>query len=349
MPHPHDEDLFEGTKMSFGEHLEELRSSLFKAVIALGLGFVVGLLIGNWVVQWIKHPVEQALQDYYTQQAIDEYVADLNRRDLPVPEDLDELKQMMLGQRLIGEPAYISAVEIFRDLKQQYPDQFAELQVPNIPPDEVPLRKNMLRVFLWKPIATSSQGKLVTLNAPEGFMIYIKASLIAGVVIASPFIFYFIWNFVGAGLYPHERSYVHVFMPMSIFLFLAGAGLAFFFVFQYVLDFLFGFNQWLGLEPDLRISEWLSFVLLLPVGFGLSFQLPLVMLFLERIGVFTVDVYLEKWRIAVLAIAIISMVLTPAEPTSMMLMMGPLVVLYFGGIVLCRFLPKGRSPYAELD
>jgi sec-independent protein translocase protein TatC len=114
-----------------------------------------------------------------------------------------------------------------------------------------------------------------------------------------------------------------------------------------VLTFLFAFNDWLGIGIEPRITEWLGFVLILPLGFGIAFQLPLVMLFLERIGVFNVEAYLSKWRIAVLVIAVLSMVLTPADPGSMLLMFVPLTVLYFGGILLCLFMPRRRSPYEE--
>jgi sec-independent protein translocase protein TatC len=118
-------------------------------------------------------------------------------------------------------------------------------------------------------------------------------------------------------------------------------------VFQPVLRFLFMFNSAMGIEPDPRISEWLGFVLMLPLAFGVAFQLPLVMLFLERIGLLTVKSYLSYWRIAVLANAVLSMLLTP-EPSSMMLMFVPLTGLYFGGIVLCRFMPKlKKNPYRE--
>ncbi|HWB01171.1 MAG TPA: twin-arginine translocase subunit TatC, partial [Pirellulales bacterium] len=161
-----------------------------------------------------------------------------------------------------------------------------------------------------------------------------------GAVLSSPWVFYQIWTFVAAGLYPHEKRYVHVFLPFSLGLFLLGAATAYLFVFQPVLDFLFGFNRWLNIDPDPRISEWLSFVLMLPLGFGISFQLPLVMLFLERIGVFDVRGYLEKWRISVLVIFILSAVLTPADPYSLLLMAIPLCFLYFGGIALCRLMPK---------
>jgi sec-independent protein translocase protein TatC len=101
-----------------------------------------------------------------------------------------------------------------------------------------------------------------------------------------------------------------------------------------------------GLEP--RISEWLGFVLLLPLGFGISFQLPLLMLFLDRIHIFNVQMYLGKWRIAVLLMAVAAMVLSPGgDPYSMMMMLVPLIGLYFGGIALCKWLPSNRPAPAE--
>ena len=116
----------------------------------------------------------------------------------------------------------------------------------------------------------------------------------------------------------------------------------------------------MGQELEPRISEWLGFVLLLPLGFGISFQLPLVMLFLERIHIFNVQVYLAKWRIAVLVMAITSMVLSPGgDPYSMMMMLVPLIGLYFGGIGLCKWLPNSaaatrsaamrRSTHSEIE
>ena len=205
------------------------------------------------------------------------------------------------------------------------------------------------REFLWRWIADDSRIKTKSLSAHEAFIIFIKASLLAGVLISSPWIFYQIWSFVAAGLYPHERKYIHIFLPFSLALFLAGASLAFIFVFPPVLKFLFYFNSELGIDPDPRISEWLGFVLMLPLGFGISFQLPLVMLFLERIGIFDIQAYLSKWRVAILVIFVLAMFLTPADPYSMILMAVPLTVLYFGGVLLCRYMPRSRSPYDDLD
>ena len=170
-------------------------------------------------------------------------------------------------------------------------------------------------------------------------MIWMKSALIAGFVIASPWVFYQLWMFVAAGLYPTERKYVHVFLPFSIGLFLFGVVCSTF-VFPPILKFFLSFNRSMGIEPEPRISEWLSFVLFLPLGFGLTFQLPLVMLFLERIGLMTVRGYLKQWRFAVLVIWIIAAIVTPGDPWSIFLLGLPLTLLFFGGVLLCHWWPR---------
>lgn len=171
-------------------------------------------------------------------------------------------------------------------------------------------------------------------------MTYLKVSLVAGLVFSSPWIFYQMWLFVAAGLYPHERKYVYVYGVMSLVLFLTGALFCFYCVFPFVLHFLLNFNKTLEIQPQIRLSEWISFAVMLPVMFGISFQLPLVMLFLERISIFSAAVYREQRRMAILVIAILSALLTPADPTSMVMMMVPLVFLYELGIRLCGWLPR---------
>jgi sec-independent protein translocase protein TatC len=176
----------------------------------------------------------------------------------------------------------------------------------------------------------------VTLNVQEAFVTYIKVSFIAGLIVASPWIFYQLWLFVAAGLYPHERKYIHTFLPISVVLFLGGVVFCFYAVLPVVLDFLLGYNARMEMNAQIRISEWISFAIMLPLMFGISFQLPLIMLFLAKINLLTEKHYLSQWRMAVLAIAIISMLLTPTpDPMTMILMMVPLLILYFMGILLC--------------
>lgn len=207
--------------------------------------------------------------------------------------------------------------------------------------------ENFVKVYVWKPKNDSDRARTRALSAQEPFMIYIKASMLLGVILACPWVLYQLWMFVASGLYPHERKYVYIYFPMSLGLFIGGVLLAFFWVFDPVLGFLMLFNEWMNIEPDLRINEWLGFFLMLPIGFGLSFQLPLVMLFLERIGITTVEWYKSNWRIAVLLIGVLSVLLTPADPTSMMLMFIPLTFLFLFGIWLCKFMPRPKSPYDD--
>jgi sec-independent protein translocase protein TatC len=197
-----------------------------------------------------------------------------------------------------------------------------------------------VEITVWEP----STARLQSLNAPEPFMIWMKALFVLAAVIASPWIFYQLWNFVASGLYRHERKLVHVFLPVSLGLFFAGASLAFFFVFDPVLDFLLSFNLKMNIDMQPRVSDWMGFVLLLPLGFGISFQLPLVMLVLERLGLVTVQTFLSHWRTAVMIIFVVSSVLTPADPMSLIFMAIPLTFLYFAGIWFCRFNHPRQSP-----
>jgi len=150
-------------------------------------------------------------------------------------------------------------------------------------------------------------------------------------------------------LYPHEKNQVYMYLPISLGLFFAGILLAYFFVFDPVLQFLFSFNARLGISPETRMNDWLGFFMFLPLGFGVAFQLPLVMLLLNRLGVITVGTYLSKWRIAIMIIFVVAMVLTPADPISMLLMAFPLTFLYFVGIGLCQWMPGRRAnPFGDV-
>jgi sec-independent protein translocase protein TatC len=206
----------------------------------------------------------------------------------------------------------------------------------------------LIKLRIYHKSDVDPRLRLIGTDVPGPFIAYMKGALVLGIVMSSPFVFYFIWTFVAAGLYPHEQRYVHVFLPFSITLFLAGAALAFFFVFKYVLKFLLWFYESMNIDPELRINDWLSFVLFMPIGFGISFQLPLVMLFLERIGIFTINTYAGNWRISVLVICFISMILTPSDPQSMIFMAVPLVFLFFFGILLCKFMPRRTTPFGEV-
>jgi sec-independent protein translocase protein TatC len=339
MPRSSSEDLFESSTMTFGEHLEELRTCLIRAAAGLAVAVLLGFFVARPVVHLIEEPLRQALGDYYSKRAI-ETAADWQPRTTggpALPYSQEEIRDAVERHGMSFELREVHADRLARVLGRGGEDSDAAADAASFDPDA------LVPILLWQPLAQDHRVSITTLSAQEAFGIYVKAAMLVGVVLASPWIFYQLWTFVAAGLYRHERRWVWTFLPLSIGLFLAGVGIAFFFVFDFVLDYLLQFNDWLGLDPDPRISEWLGFVLILPIGFGLGFQLPLVMLFLERIGIFDADAYVSQWRIAVLAIVVVSAILTPADPYSMLFLAAPLCLLYFGGVGLCRWFGRADA------
>jgi sec-independent protein translocase protein TatC len=341
MVEPREDDLFRESTMTFGQHLEELRKCLIKSSFGLLIGFLVGLLVGEYVAQFIQRPLTAALKRYYQGESETQLQAE-NEKFGPEagasPWTSEQIRERVEDKNLLAEKRYVDSAQLLQELQKVYPE-LSKAGVPSIEPG----KGKLIQLDVFHNVDDDPRLRSKSLGAAEPFSVYVKASLLVGVILASPWIFYQIWHFVAAGLYPHERRYVHTYLPVSLGLFLAGATLAFFTVFQPVLNFLFSFNRSLGIDPEPRINEWLSFVLVLPLGFGIGFQLPLVMLFLERIGVVTVRTYLAQWRIAVLVVFVLSAILTPPDPYSMLLMACPLTLLYFGGVLLCKLLPRHQK------
>jgi len=322
--------------MTFGEHLEELRKALGKALLWLAVGLVIGLVFfADRVVRYVQEPLKAAIQEYNVDRDLARFGVD------PDSADVQGLRHLLRENGLVWELVYDVPEEILEEtnltadeaVRTAGPVQMVELLTKLPDASELKPRLQLRR----QEIGLSS------LKIEEPFMIWVKAGLIVGAVIASPMIFFHLWSFVAAGLHTHERRYIYVYLPISVGLFVSGVCLAFYFVLQYVLSFLLQFNGQLDVAIEPRLTYYVNFVLLLPLGFGLAFQLPLVMLFLERIGLITVEAYLGSWRIAILVIAVISMLVTPADLTSMISLMIPLIFLYFLGVLMCKYIPKGRG------
>ncbi len=337
-------DLFDDSVMTFGEHLEALRTHLWKALLGLGIAMCLCLWKGDIVVRIIQRPLEAALKKY--------------GNEFKLQDDLNSNKPMWeaLWETLNQDPASVAktpgetlvppdTLTVELPAAELHSALSTVTGKPLDPLPDVDLAKPVA-LTLKSPFFSELRGmiaqseKPVTLGVEEGFMTYLKLSGVAGLLLSSPWIFYQIWMFVAAGLYTHERKYVYIYGGLSLVLFLLGVVFCYYLVFPFVLRFLITFNTSLGLVLQPRLSEWVTFAIVLPLMFGISFQLPLVMVFLERLQILNTDLYMKNWRFAVLAISFISMVLTPADPISMILMMLPLVALYFFGILLCKYNPS---------
>lgn len=318
------DDLFEKSSMTFGEHLEELRLALVKSSIWLALGLLVGIPLASRVVTYMQVPLEKSLETFYKKKSLLEMSKATGDKVAP------DLEKWMEQNKVVSQLVWI-------DPKRLALADSADATVLTNPDSEgLPNPSQMMRMRMFVGVKASTEA----LGLQEPFMIWLKAAFVVAIVVASPGIFYHLWQFVSSGLYPHERRYVYFFLPTSLLLFWSGACLAFFVIFQMVIDFLLDFNASMGIGASPRLTDYMSFALFLPLGFGIAFQLPLVMLVLERLGIVTAETYLSQWRIAVLVIAFISMILTPADMASMVGMAVPLVGLYFLGIAMCRYLPR---------
>ncbi|MEM8666562.1 MAG: twin-arginine translocase subunit TatC [Planctomycetota bacterium] len=361
MERPKD-DLFDNSTMTFGEHLEELRHSLVRAILSLAAGMIIGLFFADRVVLFVQMPLQSAIQKFNADRALyqlgydpdDEKNAGLHTFlstnalswDIiyEIPDEYQALSMESMQASQVNRPATSKSPKAETDAEGDDP---AGTEAPLVvePVELANLLTSLPDPSALKPKIQLRQNKsgLSSLKMEEPFMIWVKAGLIVGAVIASPLIFYHLWTFVAAGLHRHERRYVYVYLPFSVVLFISGVVLAFFLVLHYVLSFLLAFNGSMDVAIEPRLSYYVNFVLLLPLGFGIAFQLPLVMLFLQRIGLFETRAYIESWKIAVLVIFVISMILTPADVTSMIALAIPLVFLYALGILMCQFLPRGRG------
>lgn len=176
-------------------------------------------------------------------------------------------------------------------------------------------------------------SELRIIRYQEGFLTLLKISFFAAAVFSSPFIIYQIWRFVSVGLYKHERRYCVIFGPISLASFILGVLFGYFFLIPLGLQFLLSV---LGPEvrPQITMSEYVGFVALLTVILGVLFELPLVMLFLSKIGVMTSEAFAKHRKPAILIAFILGAVLTPPDPFTQILMAIPILGLYEVGILV---------------
>ncbi|WLD10937.1 twin-arginine translocase subunit TatC [Planctellipticum variicoloris] len=351
---PPSKDLFDDSVMTFGEHLEALRTHLIRAILGLFVAMAGTLYYGESLVIFIRMPIDTALRKANIRAKQTEDMPQLSFWDMMkqqfAPAGMNETQQKEFDA--LNDPKLQKMITI------EIPADALASQLHDLAPEQYPAAPAELKDKTLKLEASSTSfadlrdavkriDSPITLNVQEAFMTYLKVALVGGLVIASPWIFYQLWLFVAAGLYPHEQKYVYTYLPMSIVLFLGGVTFCYYAVLPTVLGFLLDFNVRMGLLAQIRISEWISFAIMMPLMFGISFQLPLIMLFLQKISIFGVKDYREKRKIAILAITVLSMILTPTpDPMSMLMMMLPLLALYELGIRLC-ILTEQKDPLEQ--
>jgi sec-independent protein translocase protein TatC len=332
------DDLFADTRMSFGDHIEELRLYLWRAITGSLVAVVLGFLVAIPLAQFIARPVEEALLRFYDRR-LEKARQALVAGD-PTMVEANQPKAITLTFTAQQWARFLQRLGI-RDTARD-PDTPVQVEV-GIPPLSVQM------ALIPAERLVGRRPALATMGALEAFGVFVKIALYFGVIIASPWIGYQLWSFVAAGLYPGEKRLVRFFLPLSVALFLAGVALCEFVVLPQALDYLLSFNEWMNAEPDLRLNEWLNFALMMPLGFGIGFQLPLAMFVLNRLDIVPVDTYRSKRRMAYFLIACMYLLIGAApDAYSMMALTLPLWLLYEVGILLCRYGPQLIGPGENL-
>ena len=188
-----------------------------------------------------------------------------------------------------------------------------------------------------------ASAELVALKPAEGFSCYLRVSLLAGLVLSSPWMFYQFWMFVSAGLYPRERRYVLFAVPFSSVLFIGGAAFFLKVASVPVLKFFVDMNQWLDVKTQLTVSNYVGFMASLMLIFGLAFQMPLAMLLMAKMGLVTTAGLNRARKFVIAGIFIVAAIVTPPGPVVHLALALPMWALFELGVLLCWLLAGRRK------
>jgi sec-independent protein translocase protein TatC len=186
-------------------------------------------------------------------------------------------------------------------------------------------------------------NSLVFLAPAEAFWVHLKISLVAGLIASLPIIFLQLWKFVSPGLMEKEKRYTLPFIFVSTGLFFFGISFCFGIVLPFAMKFLLNYKT-ASLTPMISVEKYIDFCLKFVLAFGIVFELPLVLVFLTRMGVVTPRTLAKNRKYAVLLSFVAAAILTPTpDAFNQTLMAGPIIVLYEGGILASRIFAKRRK------
>jgi sec-independent protein translocase protein TatC len=201
--------------------------------------------------------------------------------------------------------------------------------------------------WLMRPVIKSlpdGQRHLNYTSYLEPFMVYLKVALYGGIFAAAPYVLYQVWLFIAPGLYKREKRVVVPFLAFGTALFYSGAAFCYFLVMPYAFPAL---NAIAGADmiPLLSMREQLTLTLAMMLGFGVVFEVPVIIAFLSMVGLVTADFLAKYRRIAVIVNVVLAAIITPTgDPFNLALMAVPMILFYEIGVILARILGKKKAP-----
>ncbi|MCM2332572.1 MAG: twin-arginine translocase subunit TatC [Anaeromyxobacteraceae bacterium] len=311
-------------KLTLWDHLRELR----KRVLLAAYGLVVGMVaVGAWVQQLVDllmAPVLAALKPAV--------VSEAGRAALQAAAQAQGIEP--ISQAALLECATTPAVS---------PVAKAVLATLAAAKDVGQPLAAALRECAAMPATPGAGTTLVYTSAIEPMMVYIKVAMYGALFVAAPWILFQLWQFIAPGLYKRERRVVVPFLFFGTLLFYAGAAFCFVMVMPAAFPAMLQVASAGTMTPMLSISEQLGLVMAMLLGFGVVFEVPVVIAFLSMIGVVTADGLARYRRYAVLVNVIAASIITPTgDPLNLAMMAVPMIVFYEVGILLARILGKKK-------
>ena len=201
-----------------------------------------------------------------------------------------------------------------------------------------------LMAIIRKPILPflGEGGGLVFTGVMDKFMAHLKVGALMGLILSCPYWLYHVWKFISPGLYKNERKYAAGFIIAGTILFLLGVAFVYFFVYPTAFEYLLTFGGDAD-KPMITINDYLGFFAMTTIMFGVSFELPLILVILALMGVIDEAFLRRNRRYAFVVLAFVAAILTPPDVISMGMMLIPLYILYESSIIVIRILKKPEN------
>ena len=201
----------------------------------------------------------------------------------------------------------------------------------------------LVKPYIKVVVAAGLAPQLQAIQLSEQFLVYVRTSLVFGLILSAPWIFYHFWKFVSAGLYSNERRFIYAAVPASAVLFVAGAAFFVLVVAPWVMAFFIKFDtgiDFVKIVPTLQ--SYTGFVLSLTLIFAAAFQMPIAVVSAERMGLISVADLVRTRKFVILGLLIISAIVTPPDVISQIALTVPLYALFEVSILICRLLDRGK-------
>ena len=209
-------------------------------------------------------------------------------------------------------------------------------------------RNDIFTLFSQPMLDSLPQGaRMISTEVTSNFFVPLKFVMWVAFVIALPVVLHQLWAFVAPGLYQHEKKLVIPIIGSSYVLFIIGSAFAYLFVFPTVFKFMAALTP-LGVEMATDIDNYLSFGLTLFLAFGLTFEVPVVVIVLVRLGIVTTTQLKVARPYVIVGAFVIAAVVTPPDVASQLLLAVPLVILYEVGLFFARWVTPNPQPSDEL-